>query len=159
MKRKQKKYSVDDVYSIFRTIPKEEQTSNRLRLVACALSRLVWPLMDSRSQFAVEVAEQFAKGEATRRQFMLGIEMADTVVREREAVSFERELTDEEEALEQAAWAAWGLLQTKTPWKPLSVALRVVASAMLFQGKTEPETYGAICRVLRESLAVLVACS
>jgi hypothetical protein len=115
--------------------------------------------MDARSQLAVEVAEQFAKGKATRQQFLHGIEMADTVVREREAASFERELTDEEEALEQAAWAAWAVSQTKTLWKPLSVALRAVANAMLFQGKTESETYGAICRVLRDVNAVPAPCS
>ena len=158
MKSKKSQYSIDDVYSILNDMSESSQTPSRLRLIAGALARLVWPLMDARSQRAVEVAEQFAKGKATRQQFLLGLEMADTVVREREAVSFERELTDEEEALEHAAWAAWGLLQTKTPWKPLSVVLRAVASAMLSQGKTQPETYGAICRVLRESLALPVAC-
>jgi hypothetical protein len=115
--------------------------------------------MDVRSQFAVEVAEQFAKGEATRRQFMPGIEMADTVVREREAVSFERDLTDEEAAQEQAAWAAWGVTRTKSLWKPLTVALEAGANALRLQGKTEPETYRAICETLREAIAVPVACA
>jgi hypothetical protein len=111
--------------------------------------------MDYRSQIAVEIAEKFSRGEASWPKFILGLESANVVVREREAVSFERELTDEEAAQEHAAWAAWGTTRTSSPWKPLSVSLRAVANAMQFQGKPETEIYAAICGTMREALAAL----
>jgi hypothetical protein len=155
---KSKKYSYDDVLLIFNSLPESFQTPSQLRLLACSLARLVWDLMDFRSRLAVEVAEEFACGEASWPKFILGVEAANAVVRERETNSFERELTDEEAAQEQAAWAAWGVTRTKSPWKPLTVALEGVANALRIQGKSESETYCEICRALHESLAIPVCC-
>jgi hypothetical protein len=158
MKSKKHNYSIEDVHMIFQSFPEAEQTTGRLRLRACALARLVWHLMDSRSQIAVEIAEEFARGEASWPKFILGLEAANSVVREWETLSFERDLTHEEAAHEQAAWAAWGVTRTKSPWKPLTVALEAVANAMRLQGKSESETYRVICKALQEALAVPVCC-
>jgi hypothetical protein len=115
--------------------------------------------MDFRSQLAVEVAEEFARGLADWPDLIHGVQAANDAVREREEISFEREITDEEAAIEHAAWAAWGVTRTDYPWQPMNVALEAVANSMRFQGKTETETYRAICETLREALAVPVACA
>jgi hypothetical protein len=156
---KSKQYSYDDVLLILNSMPDSSQKPSQLRLLACALARLVWPLMDFRSQLAVEIAEEFARGEASWPKFILGLEAADIVVRERESISFERDLTDAEAAQEHAAWAAWGTTRTKSPWKPLTVALDAVANALRCQGKSELDTYREICGVLREASAIPVACA
>jgi hypothetical protein len=138
---------------ILRTLPGGMGARNLYRLLGCSIARLVWPLMDARSQRAVEVAERFALGTAILPQLARAHDEANEVVREREQASWEQELSADEQALEYGAWAAWGVTTMRGPWKPFTVAFDAVANAMRLRGLSEREIEAVLCQTLRDALA------
>jgi hypothetical protein len=109
--------------------------------------------MDARSQRAVEMAERFARSRAILPELARAHNEANQVVKEREQASWERELSDDEQALEYVAWAAWGVTTMRGPWKPFNVAMDAVAEAMRLRGQSEPEIEAVLCQTLRDALA------
>jgi hypothetical protein len=137
---------------ILRTLPGGMRGRNLRRVLGCHLARLVWALMDARSQRAVEVAERFARGTAILPQLARAHDEANEVVREWEEKSWARELSVDEEARFHAAWAAWAVT-AMLPSKPVNGGLRAAVNVMRCQGKGPAEIDAVLSKALQDALA------
>jgi hypothetical protein len=113
----------------------------KLRLLACGCCRLAWGQMsDPRLKSAVELAERFVEGQATKAE----LEAAQSSIVELTLRSYER---DAPGVLERsAAGMVFGATQTQ----PLYAALGVVPSHVPFVGYAEEaEAERIVCELVR----------
>jgi hypothetical protein len=96
-------------------------SERKLRLVACACCRGLWPLLtDERSRRAVEVSERYADGEATSGEMLAASAAADTAAADIAAWAAARA------AAGDAAWAARAAATVATSDAALVALLREV---------------------------------